>query len=528
MMRKWIFFFCIMTTNVFANICLNINLPENDIYNFRDEIKIKSFDGINIAANLFTPKYLNTKLPTVIFVNSWTLEEHEYTKQAIEFVKKGYQVLSYSTRGWGCSDGYVDVIGPKDIEDLKSVVDWLYDNTNIDKERLGIAGISYGGGMTLMALAKEPRIKTGFAMSAWASLYEAMYHQETPRLFWSSVLMATGFLLGRIDDTLKENFKKLLKSDDKAEIKKWADERSAMSFIDEINKRNVPVYISNNFGDNLFQPNNVIRFYNKLTTPKILDLNQGTHATGELTGLFTVSNYTFKRLHAWFDYWLKNKTQKSSLVLNRINVETDLKHERDIMNSDISPDHKKNKKFYLWPRNKSNDGLVLEKYIEKEKVDTIYSGRDTFASTGIPLLSALVDGHFRIPVYSYMPLINPDYGVKFITEELKDDLKIRGIPELTVNIDSHEMPFQIVTYLYDINKFGAAKLITHGVLSGEKINGLKSMEIVATAYNVPKGHKLALVIDTKDLLYAPKSRDDFKLDFIFKAKSPSVLEVPIR
>lgn len=514
-----------------ANVCIEVNIPVSDSYYFDDKIKITSIDGVTIEANLFTPKIDSKKvLPTVIFVNSWILEEHEYTRQAIELVKNGYQVLSYSARGWGCSGGFADIIGPKDLTDLSSVIDWLYVNTNIDKKNLGMAGISYGGGMTLMALAKEPRVKTGFAMSAWGSLSEAMYHQDSPRLFWGSTLMATGFIFGTLDDKLQSNFKKLILNQDTDSVIDWADKRSPIKFVSEINKRNIPVYISNNFGDNLFQPNNVIHFYNKITSPKILDLNQGTHASGEFSGLFTVSNYTFKKMHKWFDYWLQNKTEDSGLNFNHISMQVDLKEKRDIFS--IKPNDKKRKrlKYDLTPRNHIMSGGLTEIKNGKKTIPTkniIFSHLDTLASTGVPILSAIVDGHFKLPVYSYMPFIDPMHGIKFSSKTLKKTMKIRGIPKLNISLDSNSAPYQIITYLYDVNKYGLARLITHGVYSGEKINGSIDMEIVATAYDIPKGNHLTLIIDTKDILYAPKSLMPFKLDINFFGSSVNSLKLPI-
>ena len=514
------FFF---VNNSFSKVCFSLKPIDETDFNFNDDIEIESFDGVKLAANIFTPKNKPAPYPTIIFVNSWTLDEHQYIKQAKQLVKKGYQVFSYSTRGWGCSGGYINVIGPKDVKDLGIIVDWLEDNTKVDSKNIGMAGISYGGGMTLMGLAKESRIKTGFAMSAWGSLYEAMYHQETPRLFWSSALMGTGFLLGRVDDVLKEKFKKLIFSKDTRAVQEWANKRSPIQYVDEINKRKAPVFISNNLGDNLFQPNNVWRFFKKLKGPKVLDLNQGTHATGELSGLFTVSNYTFKRLHVWFDYWLRNKKEKSPLQLNMINIQTDLKHKRERLSEEDS----KNAPVLSLVLNERKllSGKMIPKKLGR---DTIYSGLDTFASTGIPLISAIVDGHFRIPVYSFMPLIDPLHGLRYTTEKFEKEVRIRGIPKLKLNLDSHEKPFQIIAYLYDVNEFGAGKLITHGAVSGSKIKGEVDLEIVATAYDIPKGHRLALVIDTKDLLYAAKSLKPFKLDLNFDGTSRNYLNIPLK
>ena len=88
------------------------------------------------------------------------------------------------------------MVGPKDMNDVALVLDWLEANTQIDIKNVGMSGISYGAGMSLMALAKEPRIKTVAAMSGWGSMVDAIYHQNTPRLFWSSALLVSGWITG--------------------------------------------------------------------------------------------------------------------------------------------------------------------------------------------------------------------------------------------------------------------------------------------------------------------------------------------
>ncbi len=47
-------------------------------------------------------------------------------------------------------------MGHPELEDFKDGVDWLVENYNVDPERVGIYGGSYGGSMTFMALFREP------------------------------------------------------------------------------------------------------------------------------------------------------------------------------------------------------------------------------------------------------------------------------------------------------------------------------------------------------------------------------------
>tara|TARA_B100000700_G_scaffold58050_1_gene63044 strand:+ start:4 stop:2499 length:2496 start_codon:yes stop_codon:yes gene_type:complete len=75
--------------------------------------------------------------------------------------KQGYVVADLDYRG---SKGYgrdwrtaiYRQMGTPEVEDLVDVTDWLQTNVNVDGERMGTYGGSYGGFLTFMALFKEP------------------------------------------------------------------------------------------------------------------------------------------------------------------------------------------------------------------------------------------------------------------------------------------------------------------------------------------------------------------------------------
>ena len=151
--------------------------------------------------------------------------------------------------------------------------------------------------------------------------------------------------------------------------------------------------------------------------------------------------------------------------------------------------------------------------------DTIRAGVDTLASTGIPLASAVINSHFKTPVMRLSYLLNSPYSLIYKSDTLVSDIKLRGIPKLNINITPHSDQVQLVTYLYDVNPFGVAKLITHGVMTKRNLIPHKDIDInldlVANAYDLKKGHKLTIVIDTFDLLYLPLigNRHDFDVNF---------------
>ena len=515
-----------------ANICIEINLPTSSKYTF-DHFKINSGDGTRIAGNLFTPKSSPgpSGYPVIVFVNSWGLDEHEYIVQAAQFAKKGYMVLSYSSRGWGCSGGQAQVVGPKDIEDLTAIVNYLEANPNVDMNNVGISGISYGSGISLMGLALESRIKTAVAMSTWGSATESLYGQETPRLFWGFFLLASGYLAGTMDPIIKENYNNLIFHRNIDETVAWAEERSPVNVIDLINQRNAPVYVANNFGDNLFQPNSLMKYFEQLTGPKRMDLNQGTHASGEGLGLLGLDNYTWNNTHDWFDYHLKGIDNG---IMDRppVTMLTDLSTTRDEYSDYPIPEaHEKN--YFFSPRGFFKEAKLTDTPYSSwwPKTNTILSGLDSGATTGIPALSALLDGNLRVPVKAWIPLLNQINGIVYQTDKLDDKLKVRGIPNVKVNVTPSKSKMQLVAYLYDVDSFGIGKLITHGTISLHDADPKRrveiDMELVATAYDVPAGHRVALAFDTFDLLYAVPTIAPYKVDFNHSRSYNSVLSLPV-
>lgn len=518
-----------------ANVCIQPELKDSDHYTFKNKIQIASVDGVKISANLMTPKGFSPKSgwPTIIFANSWVLDENEYLVQAAKFAREGFQVLSYSMRGWGCSEGELEIFGPRDIEDVRSVVDWLRDNTNVDIKNIGMSGISYGGGMSLMAIAHDPRIKTVVAMSALGSLPMALYANETPRKFWIDALVGSADILATPSDEIEVMVTNLFNHRNIEEILEWAQIRSPVHYVDKINERNAPIYIANNFGDNLFSSNNVWSLFNKLTSPKRLELNQGAHATGELMGLFGADNYTWSNTLSWFNYYLRGvDTGDGISSKSTVTMLTDLDHYRESYTSE-EIENLERKKFFLRPRKFLRPGKLLNKPYQNENVQNTISSRfDSNATTGIPLISALLDGNFSVPVISMFPDSIWTNGIAFHSQTFDKKLSIRGIPNLAINFKASSEKVQLISYLYHTNRFGYSRLITHGsiTLHDAKKGVMNSMsfDLSAAAYDVPAGDRISIVIDTSDVLYLSPTDKTYKVKFLFDKEFQSVLELPIK
>lgn len=524
------FLLLLFTLSSFANICLDINIPSTKDYDFLKIDSIKTHDATKISANVFIPKNLSKnklkKVPAIIFGNSWLLDEHEYLAQAMAFAKEGYIVLSYSLRGWGCSEGVIDVIGPNDILDFKNIVSWLIENTQVDENKIGVMGISYGGGLALMMAARDSRVKVAVGMSAWGNLEEALYGNEVPRNFWGKLLIYTGKLIGSASDEVDILFKNLVNGENLEQVKHWAQVRSPVHYIDQVNKRKTPIMIANNFGDNLFQPNNVLNYFNKLKSPKKLILSQGTHASSELGGLFGVNNDPFKYAKIWMDYWLKGIDHQFIHAEDML-FEKDLSDDKEALKST-----KLNKRYvtkYLKPEGVVFSGVLSDFPALFPEKDYLFLGnRDSFATTGIPVVSAIIDGHFKYPQIELIPGIVRKGGFVFKSQELDEELKIRGNIKANLSIASSRSTIQVSVYAYDVGPYNIAKLITHGTYAKRNIEKDKfykvSFDLVTTAYDVKPGHEIVFVIDAHDPLYSDLlgrfTTQKFKYDYSSFIKLP--------
>lgn len=126
------------------------------------------------------------KYPAVVFIHGagylqnahagWSNYFREFMYHNL-LVEQGYVVLDLDYRG---SAGYgrnwrtaiYRQMGTPEVEDLVDVVSWMGEHRNVDTERVGTYGGSYGGFLTFMALFKEPGLfQAGAALrpvSDWA------------------------------------------------------------------------------------------------------------------------------------------------------------------------------------------------------------------------------------------------------------------------------------------------------------------------------------------------------------------------
>jgi hypothetical protein len=284
---------------------------ESYVVTFLGVHTITTFDGHVLHGDGFAPipNSVNETFPVIIFPNSWGVPQFEYIFKNLQLAEEGYVAFEYETRGWYFSGGEIDCAGPLDRRDLSSIVDFVVSHAvewHIDVSRIGFCGISYGAGLSLMAAAVDPRITAVASLSGWANLTLAMYDHFTPNKVWAQALLFLGELVGHLSPDVSTNINDLIAHRNLSSIFTFSEARSPGVNVSAINARKVPVLISNNYNDRLFQPNDMLMFFNKITSPKMILLNEGGHAEAELSGLLDLGkNYVWSKTKLWFQHFLQ-------------------------------------------------------------------------------------------------------------------------------------------------------------------------------------------------------------------------------
>jgi dipeptidyl aminopeptidase/acylaminoacyl peptidase len=145
-------------------------------------VRVPSKHGAgDIWGKYYAPKTLQAgkRYPVVLFVHGAGYLQNVHDKYPVYFreqmfhnllVQQGYIVLDLDFRA---SEGYgrdwrtaiYRQMGTPELEDYLDGIDWLVQNKQGDRDRVGIYGGSYGGFMTFMALFKKPGVfKAGAAL----------------------------------------------------------------------------------------------------------------------------------------------------------------------------------------------------------------------------------------------------------------------------------------------------------------------------------------------------------------------------
>ncbi|MFH9674302.1 CocE/NonD family hydrolase [Streptomyces sp. NPDC017405] len=479
-------------------------------------VDIAGDGGTVLKANVLTPEGADgtRAYPLVVLPTSWALPQVEYLAQARKLADSGYVVLAYNVRGFWQSGGRIEVAGPPDTADASRVIDWALAHTPADPRHIGMAGVSYGAGISLLTAARDPRVKAVAALSGWADLIDSVYSGRTQHLQAVAVLDGAAALTGRESPELRAIFDNLYSSDlDKEqEMIDWGRKRSVTTYADQLNENGPAVMLANAWGDSIFPANQYASFYEKLTVPKRLQLRPGDHATAELTGLFGLPNDVWTDTGRWFDHYLKGED-------NGVDREQPVRLKtRGTGEYESYPDWK--------------SVAATRRKLALAGSATVHTNVDSGADGGVVFLTGILDQAVRLPPVASLPLLPRRWAAVWQSERYAGVQRVRGTARLHTTLTPTAESGTLFAYLYDVGPLGTGRLVTHAPLTwhgqtpGEPFG--VDLDLFATAYDVPAGHRLALVVDTVDPLYAEHNPSGAQLTFSSPGDDPSYVSVPLR
>ena len=143
--------------------------PKSDKVDHR-KVTFHNRYGIMLAADLYTPKGAESKLPAIAVSGPFgAVKEQSSGLYAQKMAELGFLTLAFDPSYTGESGGTPRYVASPDIntEDFCAAVDFLSVQENVDPECIGIIGICGWGGMAINAAAMDTRIKATAAMTMY-------------------------------------------------------------------------------------------------------------------------------------------------------------------------------------------------------------------------------------------------------------------------------------------------------------------------------------------------------------------------
>jgi uncharacterized protein len=119
-------------------------------------------EGVKLAGDLFLPAdlKLGERRAGIVLCHGYTGIRTIYLPDnAAVLAAAGYVVLTFDYKGWGDSEGPKSRLAPYSrVADVQAALTFLGVQPEVDAERLGIYGTSYGGATVVWVAAIDPRV----------------------------------------------------------------------------------------------------------------------------------------------------------------------------------------------------------------------------------------------------------------------------------------------------------------------------------------------------------------------------------
>ncbi len=137
---------------------------------------------VELDADLYLPD--NTPAPAIVLAHGFGGSKQSVASEAQYLVDQGFVVLAYTARGFGGSSGLISMNAPDfEVADASSIIDYLSTQEEVIQDgrgdpRVGFAGGSYGGALSLMIAGYDERVDAVSADITWNDLQSSLFGQS--------------------------------------------------------------------------------------------------------------------------------------------------------------------------------------------------------------------------------------------------------------------------------------------------------------------------------------------------------------
>ncbi|MFD9112528.1 alpha/beta fold hydrolase [Streptomyces bottropensis] len=467
----------------------------------RSDRAMDTAEGVRIDTSYFTSGG-DGRRPAVLLGHGFGGSKNDVRKQAEALARDGYAVLTWSARGFGDSTGKIGLNDPEgEVADVSKLIDWLATRPEVELDkkgdpRLGVAGASYGGAISLLAAGYDDRVDAIAPAITYWNLSDALFPNGVFKKLWAGLFVNTGGGCEKFEKQLCEMYQRVAESGQPdAQAVKLLAERSPEAVGDRIK---VPTLLMQGQTDSLFplgQADAAARAIKANGAPVEVDWISGGHDGGDME-----TSRVQARTQAWFDRYLKGDKSADTGSAFRVT--------RTLGSGSGSGDGE--------PR---LAGTTDDAYpgLESDPTKIALAGREQSfenpAGANPPAISALPGlgaGGGLAQLSSLGVGISLDFPGQFAafqSRPVTDDLQITGSPTATVHVKSTSEDAVLFAKVYDVGPDGRSQVLPSQLVEPVRVQGAKAgqdvkLTLPAVDHELDDGHSLRLVLASTDLGYA--------------------------
>jgi pimeloyl-ACP methyl ester carboxylesterase len=276
-------------------------------------------DATTIATTLYIPtgEPPTAGWPGVILLHGLGGSRTDTNQFAEDFFAPyGYAVLTYDARGHGDSGGYVTVAGPREIADLRTLEKEFAALPEVDDQKIGAWGYSYGAGQAWLAAAQGVPFKAIDVWDTWSDLYSSLYPNDVPK---SGVIAAllNDIPAGRLSPTLSWLPTPAIRGTEPDQVRQFGGQRSVLPVVGGLT---VPTAIFQGRRDFVFGNEQAVTAFQRLKGPKLLYFGDQGHEPSTFPA--ADSKYAITLSRAWLDHFVKGDDNDVDQA-SRVQIATD-------------------------------------------------------------------------------------------------------------------------------------------------------------------------------------------------------------